>query len=106
MKVEFVETKEVVDLVGGDWLFVVMKLFPNKIREVKEVRNQPTRSNVARWWAEGIRKSACIVVVCDACRQRSTWHEANDSVRLEHCKKTEVVPKEVFEQYKRLRDTW
>jgi hypothetical protein len=104
MKVKFVKTGTVVDFVAADWLFAFIEA--GIVQEVKDVKPQANVSNVARWWTEGIRKSACIAVHCNACRQSSRWHEANETVKLEHCSKVEFVPKEVFENYKRLRDTW
>jgi hypothetical protein len=104
MKVRFLKTGTVVDFVAADWLFAFVEA--GLVEEIKETKVKAVRSNAARWWAEGLRKNACIVVVCDSCRQQARWHEANATVKLEHCGKTEVVPKEVFENYKKARNTW
>ncbi len=104
MKVRFLNTGEVVDLATQDYLFVMIKL--GFLEEVK-VKVKPKEPGTARWWPDGTSsKSACIVAFCATCRQSVKAYDANEKVKLEHCGKTEFVPKEVLEQYNRLRNTW
>jgi hypothetical protein len=88
----------------SDYLFVLEEC--GLIERIPETVVKTPKSNIARWWAEGTGKNALVIAHCDACRQSSRWFEATDSLKIQHCGKTEVMPKEIFEQYKRLRNTW
>ena|ERR1700677_4015775 len=104
MKVRFKNTGNVVDFVAADWLFGFIEA--GLVEEVKDAVRKPNRSNVAQWVVQGSGKSARIHVHCDACRQSSTWYEATDAIKLEHCHKVEKVPSEILEKYQQLRNVW
>lgn len=104
MKVKFVKTGTVVDFVAADWLWAFLEA--GLVTEVKDVTIKNTEPAATRWWVEGRRKDTSVHVHCTGCKQTSRWLDVNDTLKFEHCKKTEQIPHSIVLDYMKQRNIW